>query len=313
LRDRGQYLYLDLPIGCHPDGYDVWDQPDLYAPASVGAPPDSLFLGGQDWGLPAAIPSQSRLDGHRAFIKAVQQQLTIAGLLRIDHVMGLHRMWWVPHGLTATDGAYVMQPTEEMFAIVCLESQRAGSAVVGENLGTVPVEISNALERHDLMGMKVAQDGLRPPLRDDLVALSTHDSPPFAAWWQGIDIDDGEDLGVYTDGRGDIAREQRRHSIAELERTFASSGLASTRVGIMNWMAESAAAIAIINIDDLWGEERRQNVPGTDAERPNWRARHRYTMEEITSDSQLLAQLERLCESRNTPDDGLVNDEATNP
>jgi len=222
-------------------------------------------------------------------------------------------MWWVPHGLTATDGAYVMQPTEELFAIVCLESQRAGAAVIGENLGTVPAEVSNALQRHELLGMKVAQDGLRPPQSDDLIALSTHDTPPFAAWWHSIDIDDGEALGVYTDGRGDIAREQRSHSIAALERTFDSSGFAGTRDGIMNWMAESAAAIAIINIDDLWAEERRQNVPGTDAERPNWRARHRYTMEEITSDAQLLAQLERLCEARGTPDDGLVDNEPTNP
>ncbi|MDJ0496641.1 MAG: 4-alpha-glucanotransferase, partial [Acidimicrobiia bacterium] len=99
---REQYLYLDLPIGCHPDGYDIWDQPDLYAAASVGAPPDSLFLGGQDWGLPAPIPHLSRIDGHRAYIKAIRHQLSAAGLLRIDHVMGLYRSWWVPHGRRAT-------------------------------------------------------------------------------------------------------------------------------------------------------------------------------------------------------------------
>ncbi len=312
LRDRGQYLYLDLPIGCHPDGFDIWDQPDLYAPASVGAPPDSLFLGGQDWGLPATIPSQSRLEGHRSFIKAVRHQLSVAGLLRIDHVMGLHRTWWVPHGLSATDGAYVIQPTEEMFAIVCLESHRAGSAVVGENLGTVPVAISDALQRHQLLGMKVAQDGLNEPSRNDLIALSTHDTPPFAAWWRGIDIDDGEDLGVYADGRGDIARQQRTRDIADVEATLGSKGLEDTRDAIMDWMAASDAAIAIVNIDDLWAEERRQNVPGTDTQRPNWSARHRHAIEEITSSPQLLAQLERLSESRNTTDDGLTDDERDN-
>ncbi|MCP4966600.1 MAG: hypothetical protein GY926_15400 [bacterium] len=304
LRDRGQYLYLDLPIGCHPDGFDIWEQPDLYAPASVGAPPDSLFLGGQDWGLPATIPAQSRRDGHRAFVKAVRHQLSVAGLLRIDHVMGLHRTWWVPHGLTSTDGAYVMQPTEEMFAIICLESVRAGAAVVGENMGTVPPAISEALDRHKLMGMKVAQDGLNPPASDELIALSTHDTPPFAAWWSEIDIDDGEDLGVYTDGRGDVARQHRRDTIAYLEEVLGSSGRADTRDAIMGWMATSDAAIAIINIDDLWEEPRRQNVPGTDAERPNWRARHRHTMEEIAADSHLLAQLERLSELRNPTDHG---------
>lgn len=298
LRQRGQYLYLDLPIGCHADGFDIWDQPDLYARAGVGAPPDSLFLGGQDWGLPATIPAQSRLSGHRAYIKAVRHQLSVAGLLRIDHVMGLHRMWWVPHGLAATEGAYVMQPTQEMFAIVCLESHRAKAAVIGENLGTVPAEIRDALDRHQLAGMKVAQDGMRPPASSDLIALSTHDTPPFAAWWQGTDIDDGEDLGVYTDGRGDMARNDRIAALAELQETLGSNGLRQTRDALMGWMAESDAAIAVINVDDLWDEERRQNVPGTDTERPNWRARHLYTMEEISADTQLLAKLERLGDVR---------------
>ncbi|MDX2342702.1 MAG: 4-alpha-glucanotransferase [Acidimicrobiia bacterium] len=304
LGDRGQYLYLDLPIGCNPDGFDIWDQPDLYAAASVGAPPDSLFLGGQDWGLPATIPTQSRLDGHGAYIKAVRHQLSVAGLLRIDHVMGLHRMWWVPHGLSATDGAYVMQPTEEMFAIVCLESFRAQAGVVGENLGTVPRAISAALETHRLVGMKVAQDGLKEPSSNDLIALSTHDTPPFAAWWRGIDIDDGEDLGVYTDGRGDVARQHRSDTIEYLQQMLGSSGLGDTRDAIMGWMAQSEAAIAIVNLDDFWAEEHRQNVPGTDSERPNWRARHRYTMEEIAADPVLLAQIERLSELRKPTEDG---------
>ncbi len=304
LAARGQYLYLDLPIGCHPDGFDVWSQPDLYAPASVGAPPDSLFLGGQDWGLPAIIPSLARSDGHSAYIKAVRHQLTVAGLLRIDHVMGLHRAWWVPHGLTATDGAYVLQPTDEMFAIICLESHRAGAAVVGENLGTVPDDISNALDTHRLLGMKVAQDGLKEPEADELIALSTHDTPPFAAWWNGIDIDDGEDLGVYTEGRGDVARSHRQDTLDYLQDLFSTEGLDATRDAIMDWMAASAAGIAVINIDDLWAEERRQNVPGTDSERPNWRARHAITMEELIADSEILAKLEGLYELRRTAQDG---------
>ncbi len=303
LSARGQYLYLDLPIGCHADGYDVWDQPSLYAPASVGAPPDSLFLGGQDWGLPAVIPSQSRRNGHQTYIKAVRHQLSVAGLLRVDHVMGWHRAWWVPHGLTATEGAYVMQPTDEMFAIICLESHRAGAAVIGENLGTVPETMSVALERHRLLGMKVAQDGLNRPDRDELIALSTHDTPPFAAWWNGQDITDGEDLGVYTDGRGDIARSHRQDTINYLEDVLGTKGLEATRDGIMEWMAASEAGIAVINIDDLWAEERRQNVPGTDTERPNWRARHAMTMEEMTTDPAILTRLERLAELRRATQD----------
>lgn len=298
LRSRGQYLYLDLPIGCHPDGFDIWDQPDLYAAASVGAPPDSLFLGGQDWGLPAVIPQRARRDGHQAFIKAIRHQLSVSGLLRIDHVMGLHRMWWVPHGLTSTQGAYVMQPTEEMIAIVCLESQRAGAGVVGENLGTVPLAVTEALDTHRLLGMKVAQDGLKPPSSDEVIALSTHDTPPFAAWWKGIDIDDGEDLGVYTDGRGDIARADRSDTISYLETIFSTTGLDDTRDAVLDWMAASPAAISVVNVDDLWADERRQNVPGTDAERPNWRARHVMTTQELAADQSIRSRLEHLHELR---------------
>jgi 4-alpha-glucanotransferase len=304
LSSRGQFLYLDLPIGCHPDGYDIWEQPDLYAPASVGAPPDSLFLGGQDWGLPATIPAQSRLDGHKAFIKAVRHQLSVAGLLRIDHVMGLHRTWWVPHGLSATDGAYVLQPTTEMFAIICLESHRAQAAVIGENLGTVPEAVRAALKEHRLMGMKVAQDGLREPSANELIAMSTHDTPPFAAWWKGADISDGEDLGVYTDGRGEAARTERHRTIADLQDRFGTNGLEATRDAIMDWMASSAAGVAVVNIDDLWAEERRQNVPGTDKERPNWRARHVIAMDDLIADSGTLARLEYLCSLRTTTHDG---------
>jgi 4-alpha-glucanotransferase len=304
LTARGQYLYLDLPIGCHPDGYDIWDQQQLFAPASVGAPPDLLFRGGQEWGLPATIPQQAREAHHVGFIKAVRQQLTVAGILRVDHVMGLHRAWWVPRGLAATDGAYVLQPTDEMFAIICLEAHRADAAVIGENLGTVPKAISRALKQHRLLGMKVAVDGLNEPTADELVALATHDTPPFAAWWEKQDIDDGEDLGVYTDGRGDEARHQRNQMLDQIQDRFGTDGLVDTRDAILEWMARSEASVAIVNVDDLWGEERRQNVPGTDTERPNWRARHALSMEELMERTDILGQLEHLTDLRRAAHDG---------
>lgn len=304
LAARGQFLYLDLPIGCHPDGYDIWDQQAMFAPASVGAPPDSLFLGGQEWGLPATIPARSREAHHVGFIKAVRHQLSVAGLLRVDHVMGLYRSWWVPHGLSATDGAYVMQPADEMFAIVCLESHRAGAAVIGENLGTVPVAVNAALAEHRLLGMKVAVDVLREPADNELIALATHDTPPFAAWWKEQDIDDGEDLGVYRNGRGDQARRDRHDTLAYLQDLFGSSGMEETCDAILTWMARSEAGVAVVNVDDLWGEERRQNVPGTDTERPNWRARHALTLEEIVADTDLLSRLERLHELRDSTHHG---------
>ena len=298
LRDRGQYLYLDLPIGCHPDGYDIWDQPDLFAPAGLGAPPDPLFVGGQDWGLPATIPGRARIDGHTNFRKAIRHQFSVAGLLRIDHVMGIHRTWWVPHGAGANQGAYVMQPTEEMFAIICIESARACAGVVGENLGTVPPEIGRGLEKHGLLGMTVAQDGPNLPAPTDLIAMSSHDTPAFAAWWKGLDIVDMLDLGIFDEDRAVSEREARAHSISQLETHFSTSGPEATRDALMAWIAGTDAAIALLNLDDLLMEERRQNVPGTYMERPNWRIRNPVTIDTLAADEGFTSLLQRLAEIR---------------
>jgi len=298
LRDRGQFLYLDLPIGCHPDGYDIWDQPDLFAPAGLGAPPDPLFVGGQDWGLPATIPTRARVDGHTNFRKAIRHQLSVAGLLRIDHVMGIHRTWWVPHGAGANQGAYVMQPTEEMFAIICIESVRAGAGVVGENLGTVPPQIGEGLEKHGLLGMTVAQDGPHVPASTDAIAMSSHDTPAFAAWWKGLDIADMLDLGIFDEERAVHEREVRSRAITGFESYFSTAGPIATRDALMEWIAGTDAAIALLNLDDLLMEERRQNVPGTYMERPNWRLRNPVTIDDLAADETLNSLLRHLAEAR---------------
>jgi 4-alpha-glucanotransferase len=298
LRDRGQYLYLDLPIGCHPDGYDIWDQPELFTTAGLGAPPDLLFVGGQDWGLPATIPTAARSDGHMNFRRAIRHQFSVAGLLRIDHVMGIHRTWWVPHGAGANQGAYVMQPTEEMFAIICIESERAGVGVVGENLGTVPPEIGRGLEEHGLLGMTVAQDGASTPAPTDLIAMSSHDTPAFAAWWEGLDIEDMFDLGVFDEDRAAHERYARARAKSQMESEFSSSGAIATRDALMEWIVASDAAVALLNLDDLLMEERRQNVPGTYMERPNWRLRNPRTIDELAADGDFTSQLRRLAEIR---------------
>jgi 4-alpha-glucanotransferase len=299
LRDRGQFLYLDLPIGCHPDGYDIWDQPELFAPVGLGAPPDPLFVGGQDWGLPATIPALARVDGHTNFRKAIRHQFSVAGLLRIDHVMGIHRTWWVPHGAGANQGAYVMQPTDEMFAIICIESVRAGAGVVGENLGTVPPQIGEGLEQHGLLGMTVAQDGPHVPAVTDLIAMSSHDTPAFAAWWKGLDIADMLDLGIFDEERAVHERESRTRAIAGLESYFSTSGPIATRDALMEWIAGTDAAIALLNLDDLLMEERRQNVPGTYMERPNWRLRNPVTIDALAADEGFTNLLRYLAATRN--------------
>ena len=297
LRDRGQYLYLDLPIGCHPDGYDIWDAPDLFAPASLGAPPDTLFVGGQDWGLPATIPDRSRIDGHQVFRKAIKHQLSVAGLLRIDHVMGIHRTWWVPHGRGATQGAFVAQPTEEMFAIICIESVRADAAVVGENLGTVPPEIRTGLRDHDLIGMVVPQDGVGEASSTDLIAISSHDTPPFLGWWNGVDIDDLVDLGEFDDERAEHERAVRAEAKGALVDRFGSEDPSQILDGLLAWMSDTPAAVALATMDDLVHETRRQNVPGTYWERPNWRLRHAATVAELGSDPGFRSSLDAISRS----------------
>lgn len=298
MHSRGQYLYLDLPIGCHPDGYDIWDMPDGFAKASLGAPPDMLFVGGQDWGLPASIPGRAREDGHQNFRKAIRKQLSVAGLLRIDHVMGIHRTWWVPHGSVATQGAFVMQSAEDMFAIICIESHRASSGVVGENLGTVPPEIRTGLDDHSLLGMAGIQETVNDPSPTDLVFMSSHDSPSFSAWWNARDIDDLLALGVFDETRAAHERQMRSEHIGALQAKFGTIAADATRNELMAWMARSEASVALLTLDDLLMEERRQNVPGTDRERPNWRVRNPRTLESLAGDPLLTDQLRSLSASR---------------
>lgn len=300
MKGRGQYLYLDLPIGCHPDGFDIWSDPDLFAPASLGAPPDTLFVNGQDWGLPATVPSRARLDGHSNFRKAIAKQLSVAGLVRIDHVMGILRTWWVPHGSDAKRGAYVMHAADEMFAIICIESARANVGVVGENLGTVPQAIREGLVDHNLLGMAGSHDTGSEPSENDLVAVSTHDTPSFAAWWAGDDIEDLVELGVFDPHRASQERKQRAEAIVRLQDRFGTDDLETTRDAVMQWMAGSDAAVALVNLDDLLLEERRQNVPGTDTERPNWRLRHRPTIDQLRSDEGFMRSLETLAAIRSS-------------
>jgi 4-alpha-glucanotransferase len=300
LRLRGQYLYMDLPIGCHADGYDIWSDPDLFAAASLGAPPDPLFVNGQDWGLPATVPSVARMDGHVNFRKAIAKQLSVAGLLRIDHVMGILRTWWVPHGSDARHGAYVMHAADEMFAVICIESVRANAGVVGENLGTVPPEIRQGLVDHELLGMAGSHDAAADPSENDLVAISTHDTPAFAAWWNASDIDDLAALGVFDQDRASRERAGRIESIARMQDRFRTQGVGATRDAVHEWMAATDAAVALVNLDDLLMEERRQNVPGTDTERPNWRLRHDRSVDDLGADDEFTGSLEALVAIRDS-------------
>ncbi len=310
-RQAGPGLYLDLPLGVHPDGFDVWRFREIFAGGvSGGAPPDSFFTKGQDWGFPPLHPESVREHAHRYFISCIRHQLRYSGILRIDHVMGLHRLFWVPHGMKAVEGVYVRYPAEEYYAILALESCRHQALIVGEDLGTVPPYVRPAMARHALQRSYVAQfeiqpdsrQTLRAASRDTLASLNTHDMPTFAGFWQGLDIQDRVEMGLLaaTDA---AAEQQRRDSHVKALGRFLrrkrwlnmpEATPSATLQACLAHLGAGRARVVTVNLEDLWGETLPQNVPGTTTERPNWRRKARYSLEEFARIPYVLETLARL-------------------
>ncbi len=297
---RGVGLYLDFPLGVNRDGYDVWRERDLFAlGVSGGAPPDGLFVKGQNWGFPPLHPENIRRQGYRYYIDCLRHHMTTGGMLRIDHVMGLHRAFWVPEGFSATEGLYVHGCAREFYAILNLESHRQRVRIVGENLGTVPPYVNQAMARHQMLGMHVAIFGLggdperamEPIPADTVTSLGTHDTPTFTGFWRGNDIEDRVSLGLRQESQ---AAEERafRGKQREALRAFLRAGGwldddSSEFALLRGWLAYLAAQEEewlLINLEDLWLEEAPQNVPGTWRERPNWQRKARLSLEAVRAD-----------------------------
>jgi 4-alpha-glucanotransferase len=308
-------LYLDFPLGVNRDGYDVWRERDVFAlDASGGAPPDGFFIKGQNWGFPPLHPEGLRRQGYRYFIDCVRHHLEHAKMLRIDHVMGLYRFYWVPQGFAANEGVYVRYPAEEFFAILNLESHRYQARIVGENLGTVPPAVNQAMARHNIRGMHVGQFGvtwdhnhaLDAVPEHAVASLNTHDTPTFAGFWSGADIDDRVDLGLLTEAQANDERRGREGQRAALVAYLKSLGLLdgddpTTAAVLRGWLLHLAggdAEFVLANLEDLWLEAVPQNVPGTWEERPNWRRKARYSMEQLREFSAMRDTLAALHRAR---------------
>ncbi|MEZ4328829.1 MAG: 1,4-alpha-glucan branching protein GlgB [Polyangiales bacterium] len=267
-RGDGVGLYLDMPLGAHPLGYDAYRFADaLLTGCSQGAPPDTLFDGGQDWGFAPLHPQRSRHTAHAYFRASVARQMQHAEVLRVDHVMGLHRSYCVPLGLGAREGVYVRQPAEELYAVLTIESHRHRTYVVGEDLGTVPDEVRAAMARHGIGRLHVAQyeagTARSGSLPENCVAsLNTHDMPPFAA-----------------------------HYLAS---GGSHSGLDAALRAQLRGLGASAARRVLVTLEDLWFETRPQNVPGTGPEAPNWRARFALDLPALEQDARVLAGVRAL-------------------
>ncbi len=220
---KGPGLYLDLPLGVNPDSYDVWrDRSSFALGVSAGAPPDVFFTKGQEWGFPPLHPENIRTDGYRYLRDCLYHQLRYAGMLRIDHMMGLHRFFWVPQGLGPRQGVYVRYPAEELYAVYCLESNRHQTILVGEDLGTVPSNVRPAMASHNIHRLYVGQFemqpnwecALNPPAEGAVASLNTHDTPTFAGFWRGLDIEECRSMGLF-DEPGARSEQQRRSAIRD--------------------------------------------------------------------------------------------------
>lgn len=293
-------LYLDLPLGTSYDGYDVWSRRRLFSlEASAGAPPDDFFTRGQDWGFPPLQPEQSREEGHAYFRACIANQLRYAGILRIDHVMGLHRFFWIPKGGGPAGGTYVRYPAEELYAVVCVESNRHRARIVGEDLGTVPPHVRPAMARHGILRMHVAQFGLsseqcgalaRVP-KGSVACMNTHDMPTFASFWKGLDIDDRVCLGLLDPRSAAREKAARKKIVRRMSSCLGigddgrrGRGTAAAERALpacLARLAESPAETVIVGLEDLWLEQAPQNTPGTWKERPNWMRKGRHSIEEF--------------------------------
>lgn len=293
----GPGLYLDMPLGIHPYSYDSWRNRDLF-PEGVagGAPPDLVFKGGQNWGFPPLHPGKIRESGYEYVISYVRKLMRRAGLLRIDHIPGVHRIYWIPRGMDASRGVFVRYNAEEFYAVLSLESHRNRCEIAGENLGTVPRYVNEAMGRHNIHKMYVIQyevEGTASGAPGNVPAasissLNTHDMTPFAGFLKGADIRERVDAGILTSGLEQAEIERRRRILEGLERFFIGKGLirsAGAREenilrAALAYLAMSPSRFVLINLEDLWLEVESQNLPGTTGER-NWRRKARYGLEEF--------------------------------
>ena len=291
-------VMTDLAIGVDRAGADAWVNPGAFClDMSVGAPPDTFNQLGQNWGLPPFNPWNLRDIAYEPFIQTVRAAMTGAGALRIDHVMGLFRLYWIPEGATAQQGCYVYLPFRDLLGIVALESVRAGSYVVGEDLGTVEPYVREELSRARIYGYQLLQFETDPAtnLRADvLAAVTTHDLPTIPGLWSGSDTKAQLDLCLAPNLD---AIEVVRGSIAA--RAGVDPGDPSVTVddvvlGVYRDLATAPCAVLNATLDDALGVEERPNMPGTVDEWPNWRIALPMPLEAILADPRVAAVADAL-------------------
>jgi malto-oligosyltrehalose synthase/4-alpha-glucanotransferase len=317
----GVGLCADLAIAADIGGAEVWANQALYATgARIGAPPDDFNLRGQNWGLPPWIPYRLREAAYRPFITLLRQNMRAAGALRIDHVMALLRLFWIPEGSTPEAGTYVHYPLEDLLGILALESQRNRCLVIGEDLGTVPEAIREALRPLGVLSYRLlyfekdtAGNFKAPPSyeKQAVVMASTHDLPTLAGFWAGTDLEQRQRLGLFTSaeryeqqiiGR---AEDRARLLLALQHEGLLPEGMSADPVSVpeltpalsqslQRYLARTPARLLMIQPQDLLGETEQVNLPGTTNEYPNWRRRLWLELEQWGEDPDIAALMESL-------------------
>lgn len=315
----GVGLYRDLAVGVDANSADVWADPGAFClELSVGAPPDPLNTAGQDWSLPPLNPFALREHGYAPYIALLRANMRHAGALRIDHVMGLMRLFCIPRGEPASDGAYLKYPFDEMLAVLALESHRNRCMVVGEDLGTVPPGFRERIAEMQIFGCRLLyfereQDGsFRIPeayTTDAVASTGTHDLPPLAGYWNGSDIETRCALGMHA-AAGEREREfaerdtakqkllEMLRSRGDLGTVKAAGDMFAVVLAAYRMLGRSAARLLLLQIEDIVLQQEQVNTPGTFDEVPNWRRKISLEIERIADDPRFVQLAAALRETR---------------
>lgn len=303
----------DLPLGSVPDGYDAWAHPDWFVPGvTLGAPPDPFNPRGQDWGLHPVAPRSFEGEGARGYDRMLRESLRHAGGLRIDHVPGIVRQYWIPAGFPPDRGAYVAFPTREILGLVALAASRRRALVIGEDLGTVPPGLSRRLANCKILSSKVlyfereADGTFRPASRyaeQALTTANTHDLPTLVGFVRGDDLERRRAAGLFSsDAELRAAREERARDVTRLCRRVGfesdparEGNLRAFVREVHRFLARTPSALVGLALDDLALETESVNLPGTGADRyPNWTRRMRDSLDELRRDAAMRRELRGL-------------------
>ena len=281
-------VMADLAVGVHPYGSEKWSRPELFASGmSVGAPPDVYSQQGQNWSQPPWSPRSLAESGYLPLRDMVRAALANAGAVRIDHILGMFRLWWIPEGCAATEGTYVYYDHEAMMGVILLEAQRAGAVVIGEDLGVVEPWVRDYLRERGVLGTSVVwfeKEGGGWPLRPEhyrdraLAAVNIHDLPPTLGYIRGIQTTLRSELGLLTDDI-ETVRAGDRLELEQINARLLEYGCVDgaqpsereTVEGLYRYVARTPSKLVVASLVDAVGDVRPQNMPGTGADQyPNW-------------------------------------------